>query len=98
MHLHRSQRSCIVSVSAPGRARHHDRSPIMFARLVQPLLAVALVVAASHPPRAPDMMRHLALASPAMTQAEMSRADVEAKIAAAGAGRADFSGRRLSGL
>src|SRR5262245_47424927 len=48
---------------------------------------------------AQDMMRDLDLTSPAMVSAEMTRPEVEAVLAKAGAAApADFTGKRLSGL
>jgi hypothetical protein len=48
---------------------------------------------------AQDMLRYVDLTSPAMTTAEMTRADVEGTIAKASASApADFSGKRLNGL
>src|SRR6476620_12451797 len=49
------------------------------------------------PAAAQDMMRHIDLTSPEMTSAEMTRADVEAVIAAATSDQpADFTGKKLS--
>ena len=60
------------------------------------LLAGCLALA---PVDAQDMLRHLDLNSAQMTTAEMSRADVEALIAAAKPGEpVDLAGRRLNGL
>lgn len=49
--------------------------------------------------RAQELMRHLNLASPEMSQAEMSREDFERKLKLATADKpADFTGKRLNGL
>src|SRR5512132_3366311 len=51
------------------------------------------------PAAAQNMMQHVDLASPEMTAAEMTRAEVEAVIGAATSTRpADFTGKKLSGL
>ena len=51
------------------------------------------------PAAAQNMMQHVDLTSPAMTAAEMTRAEVEAVIAAATSTQpADFTGKKLSGL
>src|SRR5262249_13588133 len=48
---------------------------------------------------AQDMLQHLDLNAPGMTEAEMTRADVEALLKSTGGGRpADLSGKRLNGL
>ncbi|MFL5000874.1 MAG: pentapeptide repeat-containing protein, partial [Xanthobacteraceae bacterium] len=48
---------------------------------------------------AQDMMRHIDLTSPEMVSAEMTRADVEARLAGTTAENpADFTARKLSGL
>nr|WP_322596966.1 pentapeptide repeat-containing protein [Bradyrhizobium sp. SEMIA] len=57
------------------------------------------VVLAAQAANAQDMMRDVDLTSPAMTSAEMSRAEVETMLAGASAAApADFTGKRLSGL
>src|SRR5262245_23378885 len=60
-------------------------------------LALATMLALAAPACAQDMMRHLDLTSPAMTQAEMTRLEVE-RLISGSAGRPDLGGRRLSGL
>jgi uncharacterized protein YjbI with pentapeptide repeats len=61
-------------------------------------LLLLLLVGLACPAQAQDMMRGLDLTSPAMTQAEMSRADVVAALAAARGKPLDLTGKRLSGL
>ncbi len=67
--------------------------------LQRPLALVGLAALASgRNALAQDMLRYLDLNSPAMTQAEMTRAEVEAQIQAARGKPLDLSGKRLSGL
>ena len=68
-------------------------------RLMEGLLALAFVAGPACVADAQDPMRGLDLSSPDMTVAEMTRAEVEAALKAARGGeRADFTGKRLSGL
>lgn len=68
-------------------------------RVFPPILAVFLLLCSGLAVLAQDMTRYLDLKSDDFTKAEMTRADVEAAIAAPGAGgRADLTGKRLNGL
>ncbi|MGC2224315.1 MAG: pentapeptide repeat-containing protein [Methylocella sp.] len=51
----------------------------------------------SPPAHTQDMMRHVDLASPMFSSAEVTRAEVEASLQASPGG-ADFSGKSLNGL
>ena len=62
-------------------------------------LAAALLAALPVATLGQDMMRHVNLSSPAMTEAELTRAQVEARLAAATADKpADFTNASLNGL
>ena len=61
--------------------------------------AIVLVAALAGEAAAQDMLRHVDLSSPQMTEAEMTRDEVLAALAAASPERpADLGGKRLSGL
>jgi len=60
------------------------------------MMLIGLFVLLASPAGAQDMMRNVDLSSPDMVSAEMTRADVQAAVAAASSGRgADFTGKRL---
>src|SRR5262245_62009859 len=63
------------------------------------LSAFALLVAATLPAAPQDMLRFLDLRSEEFTKADMTRAEIEAALAAKGAnGTVDLSAKRLNGL
>jgi uncharacterized protein YjbI with pentapeptide repeats len=61
-------------------------------------LGLALALGSGLPTRAQDLIQHLDLNSDEFTQSDMTRAEIEAAIAAAGAGVVDLFGKRLNGL
>src|SRR5689334_483636 len=63
------------------------------------LLGTLALVSAAAPTLAQDMLRYLDLKSEEFTKADVTRAEIEAALAAAGpSGRVDLSGKRLNGL
>lgn len=66
-------------------------------RLVLPAATMLMIIAG--PVSAQDMMKGLDLSSPEMTEAEMTRDDVEAELAATADGQPlDLTGKRLNGV
>ena len=61
-------------------------------------LGLALAFGSAVPTRAQDLLQHLDLNSDEFTKSDMTRAEIEAAIAAAGAGVVDLFGKRLNGL
>lgn len=79
----------------PGEPRHSHLTTVMRIGLY---LLISGILATVLPPftHAQDLLKNLDLNSPAFTEAELTRADVEAAIAAGGA--LDFAGKSLNGL
>ena len=67
-------------------------------RLLNIALGLALACCSSVPTRAQDLLQYLDLKSDEFTKSDMTRAEIEAAIAAAGAGVVDLFGKRLNGL
>ncbi|MGO9485485.1 MAG: pentapeptide repeat-containing protein [Rhodomicrobium sp.] len=62
------------------------------------LAALAILCGAVCPVAAQDMLQHLDLQSPAMTQAEMTRGQIEALLSSQAGRPLDLSGKALNGL
>ena len=67
-------------------------------QLLNIALGLALTFGSAVPTRAQDLLQYLDLNSDEFTKSDMTRAEIEAVIAAAGAGVVDLFGKRLNGL
>ena len=67
-------------------------------QLLNIALGLALAFGSTVPTRAQDLLQYLDLNSDEFTKSDMTRAEIEAAIAAAGAGVVDLFGKRLNGL
>src|SRR4029077_19774216 len=74
------------SLAAPRTVACTNRGSVaMREPLAAVLFGLSCLAGTIHPAGAQDMMRYLDLTSPAMTQAEMTRSEVQAALAAASA-------------